>query len=156
MERARRSAASGTDQLVPLPDFPDIAGDSGVDGAADASSPKAAQVHTTTLLLRLTASADFFTTNATLMSHPLPVRADVILDPYIGLARLTGGGAVPQSLVYGSAGKGWFGTAAYVLMVGGVGIMVAGRVWWVLMGVVLNAASGVGEEDDGADERKKR
>ncbi|KAK0747693.1 hypothetical protein B0T21DRAFT_379686 [Apiosordaria backusii] len=35
------------------------------------------------LLLRILAAADFYTTNKTLMSHPPPVIADIILDPFL-------------------------------------------------------------------------
>ncbi|KAK4198485.1 hypothetical protein QBC40DRAFT_204809 [Triangularia verruculosa] len=35
------------------------------------------------LFLRIHAAADFYTTNQTLMSHPPPVIADIILDPFL-------------------------------------------------------------------------
>lgn len=40
--------------------------------------------HSSILFLRVSAAADFFTTDATLMTHPEPVLVDIILDPFVG------------------------------------------------------------------------
>lgn len=52
----------------------------------------AAPEHTSSLLLRISAAADYFTTNATLMAQPQTVHVDLILDPFLA-------NVLPRSLV---------------------------------------------------------
>ncbi|KAB5586007.1 hypothetical protein GE09DRAFT_48247 [Coniochaeta sp. 2T2.1] len=78
------------------------------------------------LFLRIRAKADYFTTNATLMSSPQPVDVDVILDPFVG-------GVLPRSLVP---------TVAYVVVVAGVSWFVAKVVLGMLRGVVRDERGG--------------
>ncbi|KAB5582561.1 hypothetical protein GE09DRAFT_1211202 [Coniochaeta sp. 2T2.1] len=78
------------------------------------------------LFLRIRAKADYFTTNATLMSHPPPVDVDVILDPFVG-------GVLPRSLVP---------TVVYVVIVAGVSWFVAKVVLGLLRGVVKDERGG--------------
>ncbi|KAF5866124.1 hypothetical protein ETB97_000658 [Aspergillus alliaceus] len=65
------------------------------------------------LFLRITAAADYFSLNKTLMENVPPVAADVILDPFIW-------NIFPQSLVP---------TACYICIVGCLAVVIA---WWVL------------------------
>lgn len=47
--------------------------------------PATAPEHQSSILfLRISAAAEYFTTNATLMAHPEPVLVDIILDPFLG------------------------------------------------------------------------
>lgn len=47
--------------------------------------PATAPEHQASILfLRISAAAEYFTTNATLMAHPEPVLVDIILDPFLG------------------------------------------------------------------------
>lgn len=50
-------------------------------GADDA--PPSGERQSSILFLRIEAAADYFTTNQTLMEHPEPVVADIILDPFV-------------------------------------------------------------------------
>lgn len=69
------------------------------------------------LFLRLSAAADFYSTNATLMKHPPPVNVDIILDPYLF-------NVLPRSLLP---------TAGYILVLAIVGWYVSGAIWkWLL------------------------
>ena len=78
------------------------------------------------LFLRIRAKADYFTTNATLMSSPPPVDVDVILDPFVG-------GVLPRSLAP---------TVVYVLGVAAVSWFVAKMVLGILRGVVRDGGDG--------------
>jgi hypothetical protein len=69
----------------------------------------------------LEAAADYFTFNKTLMETVPPVRADVILDPYLL-------NVLPQSLVP---------TIAYIVVVGIVA--------WYVSALVLSTIKGIGQ-----------
>ncbi|KAK5172548.1 uncharacterized protein LTR77_002668 [Saxophila tyrrhenica] len=70
------------------------------------------------LFLRITAAADFFTTNATLMQHPPPVDVDIILDPFIG-------NIFPKSLVP---------TVIYIIALAIGSWLISGYAWQFLTG----------------------
>lgn len=61
------------------------------------------------LFLRITAKADYFTTNATLMSDVPPVDVDIILDPFVQ-------NLLPRSLVP---------TVGYIVVVAAISFFVA-------------------------------
>ncbi|KNG86903.1 hypothetical protein ANOM_004753 [Aspergillus nomiae NRRL 13137] len=65
------------------------------------------------LFLRVTAAADYFSLNKTLMENVPPVAADIILDPFLW-------NIFPQSLVP---------TACYIFVVGCLAVVIG---WWVL------------------------
>ncbi|KAE8324307.1 hypothetical protein BDV39DRAFT_119780 [Aspergillus sergii] len=65
------------------------------------------------LFLRVTAAADYFSLNKTLMENVPPVAADIILDPFLW-------NIFPQSLVP---------TACYICVVGCLAVVIG---WWVL------------------------
>ena len=67
----------------------------------------------TTLLLQVRASADYFTTNKTLMLHPEPVKVEIILDPYLL-------SIFPTSLLP---------TAVYLIALAIGGWYLSGRIW---------------------------
>lgn len=46
-------------------------------------STKQTERQSSVLFLRLSAAADYFTMNSTLMDHPEPVLTDIILDPFL-------------------------------------------------------------------------
>lgn len=73
---------------------------------------KPAQREASIILLRLSAAADYFTLNQTLMQHPEPVLVDLILDPFLF-------NILPRSLVP---------TVGYVVLVAGVAWVLATRV----------------------------
>ncbi|KAI5284153.1 hypothetical protein KEM52_003042 [Ascosphaera acerosa] len=87
---------------------------------------------TASLFLRVTATADYFSLNATLMDDPEPVLVDLILDPYLG-------NVFPRSLTP---------VAAYLALVAAIAWVVSGRVWRLLSGI----ASG---DDAVAESREK-
>ncbi|PGH23140.1 hypothetical protein AJ80_02771 [Polytolypa hystricis UAMH7299] len=86
-------------------------------------------IPTSALFLQISAAAEYFTPNATLMAHVPPVHADVILDPFLL-------NVFPRSLVP---------IAGYVACVAVVGWVVSWAVWEVLAGVV-----------SGEEKRKRR
>lgn len=65
------------------------------------------------LFLRVRAAADFYSTSRTLMQHPPPVGADVILDPYLA-------NVVPRSLLP---------TGALICLVAGCAWVLSGMIW---------------------------
>ena len=65
------------------------------------------------LLLRIQATADFFTTNKTRMRAPPPVDVDIILDPFIG-------NIFPRSLLP---------TAAYIICLAVASWFISGTIW---------------------------
>ncbi|KAK3906113.1 hypothetical protein C8A05DRAFT_41052 [Staphylotrichum tortipilum] len=81
------------------------------------STPSPSQ---STLLLRILATADYFTTDPSLMRDVPPVAADIILDPFLF-------NAVPRSLA---------GTACYIAAV-------AVAAYFIAMGLVLPRLEGV-------------
>lgn len=87
------------------------------------------------LFLRISAAAEYFTTNATLMSDAAPVYADVILDPYLL-------NVLPRSLVP---------TVCYVLVVAAASWLVAQSVLAGIRGLV--AAEEGGPSGDAKKER---
>ncbi|CAN8104432.1 unnamed protein product [Discula destructiva] len=96
-----------------------------------ASSPPPAEDHQASLLLlRVSAAADYFTTNATLMAHPEPVLVDLILDPFLG-------NVLPRSLAP---------TVGYV-----VAVVVAS--WVLAWGVVVPALKGLLTETEGVQKK---
>lgn len=64
------------------------------------------------LFLRVSAAADYFTTNQTLMQHPEPVLVDIILDPFVY-------NVLPRTLVP---------TVGYIVFVAGASWVLAARV----------------------------
>lgn len=83
------------------------------------------------LFLRITAKADYFTTNATLMSDVPPVDVDIILDPFVQ-------NLLPRSLVP---------TVGYIVVVAAVSFFVAKFVLRFLRDIV---------KGDGADRKVKK
>lgn len=69
------------------------------------------ELHVSLLFLQISAAADYFTMNETLMKTPEAVHVDVILDPFLG-------NVFPRSLVP---------TAGYLVLVACVAWYVAGR-----------------------------
>jgi hypothetical protein len=57
--------------------------ESGPEEARQPSSPLPQKANASVLFLRILASADYYTTNETLMSEVPPVFVDIILDPYL-------------------------------------------------------------------------
>lgn len=83
------------------------------------------------LFLRVSAAADYFTTNRTLMDHPEPVLVDLILDPFVF-------NILPRTLVP---------TVGFVVLVA--------LVSWVLgVQVVRPWLTALVEADDGDGEKK--
>lgn len=78
----------------------------------EAPPPTAPEHQASVLLLRISAAADYFTTNATLMKTPAPVLVDIILDPFVA-------NVLPRSLVP---------TVGYVIVVAVVSWLLAWRV----------------------------
>lgn len=72
------------------------------------------------LLLRVLAAADYFTTDASLMSSVPPVAVDIILDPF----RFN---ALPRSIA---------GTACYIVGVAMAAYFLAGRVVAWIQGLI--------------------
>lgn len=92
-------------------------------GAGDQGTASAASIDNqpgSILGLRIRATADFFTTNQTLMHDPPPVDVDIILDPYLA-------NIFPASLLP---------TAVYILVLAVVGWYVSGAVWSFLQNTV--------------------
>ncbi|KAL2265510.1 hypothetical protein VTJ83DRAFT_6610 [Remersonia thermophila] len=90
------------------------------------------------LLLQILAAADFFTTDASLMTLPPPVDADVILDPYLA-------NVLPRSLA---------GTVVYLVVVGAVAYLGLARgARWVIRELVRSSHGHGKVEDEGR--RKK-
>lgn len=83
------------------------------------SAAESAQDQTTggILFLKVDATADYFTTNKTLMIHPNPVDVDIILDPYLG-------NIFPASLV---------STAVYLVVLAVLALYLSGQIWRYLL-----------------------
>lgn len=92
---------------------------------------KPAEREASILFLRLSAAAEYFTTNRTLMQHPEPVLVDLILDPFLF-------NALPRSLVP---------TVAYI-------VLVAGIAWVVATRAVVPSLMGLVPADADTDEKK--
>lgn len=90
------------------------------DTPSPSSRPATGEHEASVLLLRITAKADYFTANATLMSDVPPVDVDLILDPFVG-------NMVPRSLVP---------TVGYVVAVAAVSFFVGKVVLGLLQGIV--------------------
>ena len=80
------------------------------------------------LFLRILAAADYFTTDAALMSNVPAVDVDIILDPFLL-------NALPRSLA---------GTACYIAMVAVVAFFLARRIASWIQGVASSGGSGQG------------
>jgi hypothetical protein len=102
------------------------------DGAPPPSRPAAGEHEASVLFLRITAKADYFTTNATLMADVPPVDVDLILDPFVG-------NVLPRSLVP---------TVGYIAVVAVVSFFVAKLVLSLLQGIVRG--------DDGVEAKAKK
>ncbi|KAK4152041.1 hypothetical protein C8A00DRAFT_44858 [Chaetomidium leptoderma] len=87
-------------------------------GSGDSSEREAS-----ILLLRILAAADYFTTDASLMSNVPPVDVDVILDPFLY-------NVLPRSIA---------GTAIYIVGVAIVGFLLAGMIASSLQGLVASS-----------------
>lgn len=84
------------------------------------------------LLLHISAAADYFTSNASVMLHPPPVDVDIILDPFLF-------NVLPRSLVP---------TIGWIVVVAVAGWIVSKRVVSFLVGeVVLTEEAGEGVEE---------
>lgn len=57
--------------------------ESGLKPHSHGSKPGETERHASVLFLEILAAADYFTTNTTLMQHPQPIDADIILDPFL-------------------------------------------------------------------------
>lgn len=102
----------------PSPPRPSLASNIGADNADHLSS---------VLFLRISAAADYFTVNETLMRHPEPVLVDIILDPF--LANL-----LPRTLLP---------TVGYVVVVAAVaGVLATQGVMPWLRGLMVEDADG--------------
>lgn len=97
--------------------------------------PRTTNPSGTQLLLQILAAADFFTTNTTLMLHPPPVDADIILDPFLF-------NVLPRSLA---------GTVGYLVFVAVVAYFGVVR---VVKGVIAELVRS-GVEADGEGKKKK-
>jgi hypothetical protein len=87
------------------------------------------------LFLRIDAAADYFTTNRELMSHPEPVLADIILDPFVF-------NVLPRTLVP---------TVGYVVLVAAASWVLASQFLmpWV-RGLMVEDGGGGGGDQHGA------
>ncbi|CCC07430.1 unnamed protein product [Sordaria macrospora k-hell] len=84
------------------------------------------------LLLHISAAADYFTSNTSVMLHPPPVDVDIILDPFLF-------NVLPRSLVP---------TIGWIVVVAVAGWIVSKRVVSFLVGeVVLTEEAGEGVEE---------
>jgi hypothetical protein len=80
-------------------------------GGDDKTTTTSSEREASILLLRIFAAADYFTTDAALMSTVPPVDVDIILDPFLL-------NVLPRSIA---------GTACYIVVVAVVAYFVAGR-----------------------------
>ncbi|KAH8907178.1 hypothetical protein BR93DRAFT_682445 [Coniochaeta sp. PMI_546] len=90
------------------------------DEVASPSRPATGHGEASVLFLRITAKADYFTTNATLMSDVPPVDVDIILDPFVQ-------NVLPRSLVP---------TVGYIVVVAAVSFFVAKFVLRFLQSII--------------------
>ncbi|KAL0470744.1 hypothetical protein QR685DRAFT_524501 [Neurospora intermedia] len=91
------------------------------------------------LLLHISAAADYFTSNASLMLHPPPVDVDIILDPFLF-------NVLPRSLVP---------TIGWIIVVAVAGWVVSKRVASFLVGDIVSSGVEAEEVGEGVDESKK-
>ncbi|KAK1776690.1 hypothetical protein QBC45DRAFT_210153 [Copromyces sp. CBS 386.78] len=106
-----------------------------------AVSPKALHVARSkdlgsSLLLQVSAAADYFTSNASLMLHPPPVDVDIILDPFLF-------NVLPRSLVP---------TIGWIVVVAVAGWLVSKRVVSFLVGEVVSSE----EASEGVEETESK
>ncbi len=91
------------------------------------------------LLLRILAAADYFTTDAALMSNVPPVDVDIILDPFLL-------NALPRSLA---------GTVCYIVIVAVVAFFLARRTAsWIQGLAASNGGPAVGESSSSGKKRQ--
>ena len=100
------------------------------------SSSSREREETSILLLRILAAADYFTTDAALMSNVPPVDVDIILDPFLL-------NALPRSLA---------GTACYIVIVAVVAFFLARRIASWIQGL----AAGSGQEGRRSGRKKRQ
>ncbi|KAK3490765.1 uncharacterized protein B0T23DRAFT_382460 [Neurospora hispaniola] len=91
------------------------------------------------LLLHISAAADYFTSNASLMLHPPPVDVDIILDPFLF-------NVLPRSLVP---------TIGWIIVVAVAGWVVSKRVVSFLVGDIVSSGMEAEEVGEGVEENKK-
>ncbi|EGZ70591.1 hypothetical protein NEUTE2DRAFT_130590 [Neurospora tetrasperma FGSC 2509] len=84
-------------------------------------------------------SADYFTSNASLMLHPPPVDVDIILDPFLF-------NVLPRSLVP---------TIGWIIIVAVAGWVVSKRVVSFLVGDIVSSGMEAEEVGEGVEESKK-
>ncbi|KAK3345217.1 hypothetical protein B0H65DRAFT_524928 [Neurospora tetraspora] len=107
------------------------------DSSSGSSSPPSSSA---ALLLHISAAADYFTSNASLMLHPPPVDVDIILDPFLF-------NVLPRSLVP---------TIGWIVVVAVAGWAVSKRVVSFLVGEVVSSEVEAEEEaSEGVEESKK-
>ncbi|KAK4461616.1 hypothetical protein QBC42DRAFT_203190 [Cladorrhinum samala] len=95
---------------------------------------------TSLLLLHIQSAADYFTSNATLMTQVPPVEADVILDPFLF-------NVLPRSLVP---------TVTYIILVALTSFYLASRIsTWIQELATTTLEEEDGDYDDG-DEKKRQ
>lgn len=100
-------------------------------GSSSSSSSAGRERQASVLFLRVSAAAEYFTTNRMLMLRPEPVLVDVILDPFVL-------NVLPRTLVP---------TVCYIVLVAAVSWVVATRLvmpW--LRGIMIASAEASGEE----------
>lgn len=100
--------------------------------STSSKSANPAEHQASILFLRISAAAEYFTTNATLMAHPEPVLVDIILDPFLG-------NVLPRTLVP---------TVVYI-------VAVAVMSWVLAWKVVVPNLKGLFGGGEGEDEVKK-
>jgi hypothetical protein len=92
---------------------------------ASSRRPATGETESSVLFLRIVAKADYFSTNATLMSDVPPVDADIILDPFVA-------NVLPRSLVP---------TVGYIVVVAVVSFFVAKVVLGYLQAIVRDGGA---------------
>ncbi|KAI5288699.1 hypothetical protein KEM54_004988 [Ascosphaera aggregata] len=83
------------------------------------------------LFLRVTAAADYFTLNETLMLHPEPIHVDLILDPFLG-------NVFPRSLVP---------VGMYISIIAVIAWFVSGLVWGFLLSIAETESAEKGKKN---------
>nr|pir hypothetical protein B17C10.270 [imported] - Neurospora crassa [Neurospora crassa] len=103
------------------------------------SSPSSSSSSAGALLLHISAAADYFTSNASLMLHPPPVDVDIILDPFLF-------NVLPRSLVP---------TIGWIIVVAVAGWAVSKSVVSFLVGDIVSSGVEAEEVGEGVEEGKK-
>ncbi|KAK4181155.1 hypothetical protein QBC36DRAFT_318745 [Triangularia setosa] len=118
-----------TSEISAIPSFTPY-----INSLLQSSPPKDVDLKTphSYLFLRILAAADFYTTNTTLMSHPPPVIADIILDPFLL-------NALPRSLAP---------TAGYIIAIAIASWFLAGSINKTFTGLLASCSHEMEKEEE--------